>query len=347
MKYTKYRNPKEIICLSIILFTFTITVISSLYNSEGTLRIISKKECALLFEEKYFQRKDLELLEKKQSKIPEISIKDQIYVLTSNTRYPFKILTKEREFPRADGDEAQRHILEIIELEEKCRNNPNTTVIDIGGYYGDFGIHVASFGCKVYIFEPTPFQYWLIKSSVALNGFSDRIKVFNFAVSSGSSNHTFREFNGKTEEVPLDTKGTNVFQIESVSLDSLFKNDDVFLLKIDVEGFEPTVIFEGCREMLSRKKIKHIITEYTPWWTENGKGPWDHFIERLHSYGDKNVGIYALDREEPMIFYLKNTMFEEFYRHHKRRRFQTDIYIDMTGQLPKNKSLLWDSNTFS
>jgi len=41
-------------------------------------------------------------------------------------------------------------------LEEPCKADPNTLVLDVGGNIGYFAIYAGMLGCTVHTFEPTP-----------------------------------------------------------------------------------------------------------------------------------------------------------------------------------------------
>jgi FkbM family methyltransferase len=290
-----------------------------------------------------FQRKEYQ-----HPTIPEIAIAGTIYTILSNGTYPFYVLSKEKKFPRADGDESQQHLIDRLKLGEKCKENPNTVIVDIGGFYGDFGLRAAAMGCKVYIFEPTPFQYWLIRASIDLNGFSDRVKLFNYAISSERNVVLFRDKGGQTEQVPVDTTGNNLFVIETTTLDSIIPEGEIFLLKTDVEGYESTVLFGGCAEILKNNRVRHIISEYTPWWNSGGKGPWNDFMDRMQSFGNSRTKVYALHRNLPAIYGpISKERFKEFHNHHSRNTLQTDLYFDMYGETSQTGILPWNINVYA
>jgi FkbM family methyltransferase len=77
-------------------------------------------------------------------------------------------------------------ILKDLRLAETCQQQPSTTVVDVGGFLGDFGLAAAAVGCSVVIFEVQPKQVELIQASISLNGFQDRVTLVNAAVSNTS-----------------------------------------------------------------------------------------------------------------------------------------------------------------
>jgi len=41
-------------------------------------------------------------------------------------------------------------------LKEKCKEDPNALVVDVGANIGYFALYAAKFGCRVEAYEPTP-----------------------------------------------------------------------------------------------------------------------------------------------------------------------------------------------
>jgi FkbM family methyltransferase len=67
-----------------------------------------------------------------------------------------------------------------------ARIQPGDVVIDIGAQCGLFTLAVASRGARVLSFEPLEDNFNLMGENVALNGFEDRVRCFNLAVSGKS-----------------------------------------------------------------------------------------------------------------------------------------------------------------
>lgn len=285
-------------------------------------------------------------------KVPENVVPTNLFVIRSPIEPYYFLVNTKYEFPHVDGDSAQEYVIDSLNLKSKCKKDPSTVVVDIGGFLGDFGLRAAAFGCKVYIFEPTPLQYWLIKASVELNGFGDRVKVYNYAVSDTSKMSAFKNQGGKTEEITdikkIDPLDTSVFFVESVTLDSIIPTGNVYLLKVDVEGFEPTVIFGGCFELISQKRVNHIIAEYTAFWAEGGKGPWTTFLDKMMYYGTENTTIFALHRNMGYVYGpLERTMFNVFHNSHVNSKLQTDVYIDVFGENLVSPIAQWTQSAFA
>ncbi|CAF4328301.1 unnamed protein product, partial [Rotaria sordida] len=73
-----------------------------------------------------------------------------IKIFEINDRLPtYKLVTYQGyEFP-LKRNRAQTVLINHLKLQEKCQQNPNTTVFDIGASLGEFGLYAASCGFQV------------------------------------------------------------------------------------------------------------------------------------------------------------------------------------------------------
>ena len=166
-------------------------------------------------------------------------------------------------------------------------------IADIGAYVGLFSILLAkrtgNTG-KVFVFEPNIFNFNLLKRNIGLNEVSERIEAYNMAISD------------REQEVALVNKGplSQVFfsvassdspltKVKAQSLDTLFGNSRLDILKIDIEGYEPYVI-KGATNLLKRKTgyPRFIFIECHPYaWKEFGINGNDSLITPLQEAGYK------------------------------------------------------------
>jgi len=100
-------------------------------------------------------------------------------------------------------------------------------------------------------------------------------------------------------------------------------NSTIYLLKIDVEGFELNVL-RSAERLFREKRIHHLIFEYTAWWTDRSTQ------KDLIPFVEKTLGskqLYALDRTNGNVYGpLSRDILEQFHDHHVKRHLQTDIY---------------------
>ncbi|CAF1017896.1 unnamed protein product [Rotaria magnacalcarata] len=240
-----------------------------------------------------------------------------------NDRKPtYKLVTLNGRKPYADGDRAQAVVVEHLQLVNTCQEDPSLIVVDIGAFVGDFGLYAAACGCQVYLFEPQPKMIDLIQTSILVNNFSSsRVHLINKAVSHLPSNSqlTFLEDGS-------DTKQTNgSLHISTIRLDDIDwpPKSNIFLLKIDVEGFELNVL-RSAEKLFQNKRIQHLIFEYTAYWTD--RSTQKDLLPFVQNQLDSKK-LYALDRTGRTVYGpLDRTVLNDFYENHIKRHLQTDIY---------------------
>ena len=150
--------------------------------------------------------------------------------------------------------------------------NTDAIIIDIGANIGYYSLLSAAMGYTCYSFEPDPSNFEKLNSSITLNNFDNKIKLYKNALS-----------NKANETIILSTVGgpivnhgcltllqdfiptsSNTVPVVTLKLDDVIdKNDKILLIKIDVEGFEPEVI-EGSLKLIKSGNIQHILIEISP-----------------------------------------------------------------------------------
>jgi FkbM family methyltransferase len=135
------------------------------------------------------------------------------------------------------------------------------TIIDVGANFGhhtlEFADLVGDTGL-VHAFEPQLYIYYQLCGNIMLNGYSN-IRAHNYALSNEFSNMKMENLQYFSEETinigdahlgAYTDNGYNM--VDVVTLDS-FNYDNVAVLKIDVQGYEPKVL-EGARETILRNR---------------------------------------------------------------------------------------------
>jgi FkbM family methyltransferase len=189
-------------------------------------------------------------------------------------------------------------------------------------FTGDFGLYAAACGCQVFIFEVQPAMVALIQTSITLNNFSSlRVRVFQKAVSDLPSNSQlqFALSGGQT------TAMNGALNVSTIRLDDVEwpLNSIIYLLKIDVEGFELNVL-RSAMKLFNEKRVRHLIFEYTAWWTDRAAQ------QELLPFVEKTLNVknlYALHRTAANVYGpLERKVLDEFHGDHVRRHLQIDIY---------------------
>jgi len=177
-----------------------------------------------------------------------INIGNKSYILTSDDNYL-----------DAMGAEFEPRMVQLFNILVK----PNDVVVDVGGNIGLTAILFSELGKKVYVFEPSPSTFKILKENI-LRAKTHNVETINLGLGERSENLTitFSNNNRSGGFVSNTTKlgGGHVTEdIQIDTLDNFFSQNDhpINFIKIDVEGFEGKVIGGGLNII---KKNKPIVT---------------------------------------------------------------------------------------
>lgn len=152
-------------------------------------------------------------------------------------------------------------------------------IVDVGANLGWYTLLLDRLGAgrlPVHAFEPDAENRELLERNCALNQ-AGNVTINASALSDRRGEailHRYRDINrGKHSLRPLDG-GVDTVRVETDTLDGYLAraglNDrDIWLLKVDVEGFEPQVI-RGATDSLHR--VQRLLLEYTPAFYEGAQG---------------------------------------------------------------------------
>ena len=163
------------------------------------------------------------------------------------------------------------------------------TVFDIGAFEGVFTLFFAQAvgpTGNVYTFEPNPINYSRVLENVALNNFN-HVQVINTALgeTTGQLNLMFSAFEAGSgslhTEVQTKFSDADKPQQTQVAVDTLDNQMTIhtlpapYLVKLDVEGFEPNVL-RGMQSLLTKTRPDLFIelhgfmltTERTTYWRD-------------------------------------------------------------------------------
>lgn len=165
--------------------------------------------------------------------------------------------------------------------------------VDVGCNIGILSIPVAVSGAQVVAFEASKFNYECIWNSRNANQLHN-LKINHNAVTEKSGNKICMQHDSRVGTPNMggfyaaEAKGACDDEVTSVALDTYFKDltTPIYVLKIDVEGYEPKVI-QGAKRILTDPKIRpmHIYMEFIPKYISAiGEDP-EEFLKIFLRYG--------------------------------------------------------------
>jgi len=186
-------------------------------------------------------------------------------------------------------------------------------VLDIGANTGIFTLLAcaANNNAKVISFEPVPSIYERLVSHAKMNEWEDRCQVRNEAVSNIIGAAKFHvPFGDVPKSASLEPQGFRgnkgiLIDVPVTTIDAIIsENEQVDLIKIDVEGFEDKVL-EGMQRVLANS-APNIIVECNP------DGPFlavETILTRFgyrffHMCGEKLVAVDKIIPDEKEIYIL-------------------------------------------
>jgi len=171
---------------------------------------------------------------------------------------------------------------------------PDSVVLDIGA---NFGLYTALAGAvalrrgHLYAFEANPEVFHCLQGTILANGFwpSSRIDAANVLVADRCGRGTLYY----DSDVPLSgTMSNMVFtdanhrsvEVDMTTIDAYLRGDlAVDLVKIDVEGHEPSVL-RGMAQTIARSPRIRLIIEFSSALLQQTVGA-EEFVRQIHSLG--------------------------------------------------------------
>lgn len=154
---------------------------------------------------------------------------------------------------------------------------PGMRVVEVGanvGYYTLLACSLVGPAGKVTAFEANPAAAALTRRSLSVNGFRDRARVVEMAVTDAPGTVTLHcldrrqgdssLFDFSADQLAFPGDQVTRLQVPATSLDAFCGQDEpIDLIRLDVEGAEP-LVFEGMRRILERNLRIKILLEFHP-----------------------------------------------------------------------------------
>jgi FkbM family methyltransferase len=168
----------------------------------------------------------------------------------------------------------------FIEEIKRCR-----VFVDVGaewGFYSYLAVKYSPDNCKIFAFEPEPIRYELLKDFFK---YYKNVSIYPLAVAEKKeSRYIAKPQAGVSATLDLNIakypgkKGTNI-TINTITLDDFFKNSDIDVIKMDIEGAE-VLAFQGMTDILKKQKPV-IFLEMHPHYIESLRKNGIEYLEKL------------------------------------------------------------------
>jgi len=136
--------------------------------------------------------------------------------------------------------------------------NDENIVIDVGSNTGYFTLISLFYDYNTIAIEPNQVYKKYIDKSLEINNFNKtKLRYYENFASDSEKEILFDGWSGVESMMAYNNK----YYVKTVSIDNIC-DKNVLLLKIDVEGGEPSV-FRSVNNLINNKKIKYIIFELT------------------------------------------------------------------------------------
>lgn len=190
------------------------------------------------------------------------------------------------------------------------------------------------------MFEVNPRKLELLRESIKLNSFESRVTLISKAITDlPNSRQIYMSYNRSSQIDPnKQADSTDTYSAEATSLNQYNFTSDIYLLRVDVEGFEIHVI-RAAEKLFRDNLVHHVLFQYTPTGT-------DRVIQNdLLAYMRDILGgkrFFALHPKEAAIFGpLYNEDIDQFYAQHQEQNVERDVYV-----LFQDEELNIDSKTY-
>jgi FkbM family methyltransferase len=139
-------------------------------------------------------------------------------------------------------------------------------VFDVGSHFGYYALLANAMGCSFEAFEPVPTFRSVLQFNTMVNHARGNVHPYALGVGTNPLKMAVPTTGilGLAHVTAMDNP--DGISVEQRRLDEFLKvggPQDICMLKIDVEGYEPTVL-KSVEDAIRSRSIKHIMLEFSP-----------------------------------------------------------------------------------
>ena len=165
---------------------------------------------------------------------------------------------------RGNVDICLWHFPQLYEKEERelfCSLlKPGCTVLDVGAHIGFYTLLAAKRGARVFSVEADPSNAALLRHHVKINGFNDRVSIFEMAATECARSVPLYRHAYNQGESNIIERGQPAGVVKGQTLDSL-DLPPIDICKMDIEGAE-LIALRGMERTLERSPHIRLLVEY-------------------------------------------------------------------------------------
>lgn len=181
----------------------------------------------------------------------------------------FTVLLKKLLLMNTFNEENQK--LEEMDIPiEKVKKNTKL-IVDCGCNIGYFSLFAAALGHSAIAIEANPFLSSIIQRSIAINHWNDKIKFYSRIISDEPSgtlqtfqiypNHWGLSYVSDLKDIENEIHDESLkVLVQTIRIDDVVQ-EDVYILKIDVEGSELKALLSA-QKLLTHYKVENIFVEW-------------------------------------------------------------------------------------
>ena len=171
---------------------------------------------------------------------------------------------------------------------------PGMAFVDVGANIGYFSVlasrRVGERG-RVFAVEPDPYTVRLLEANLSRNGCAN-VSVLRMAAAAATGTVPFAVATEGRSGSSIRPGSTSLAAVPSARLDDVLGDEEVDVMKVDVEGAEPWVL-RGAEAIIRRSRELTIVVEFRPTLPQGGLEP----LEALALYRSLGLELYAIRRD--------------------------------------------------